>query len=158
MTLETPQTALLNLAPMYLEYGHICHKSAKFFKVWGFHQTQAGFCHPSAAKPTKKHASLKKWPTVRKWQKNHQKLKKWSKMKNIFEKIRNFSVLDESDCQAAWLFCTLGPIWSQNMRLARCGRSTPFPHAYRENWPTFRSMGLPSNPSWIMCRRTLQDH
>ena len=24
--------------------------------------------------------------------------------KNIFEKIRNFSALDERDCQAAWLF------------------------------------------------------
>ena len=53
-------------------------------------------------------------------------------------------------------FCTLGPIWSRNARLARWGRSTPFPHAYRENRPIFRSMGFPRNPSWIMCRWTLR--
>ena len=28
--------------------------------------------------------------------------------KNIFEKIRNFSALDERDCQAAWLFAHWG--------------------------------------------------
>ena len=28
--------------------------------------------------------------------------------KNIFEKIRNFSALDERDCQAAWLFAHSG--------------------------------------------------
>ena len=53
-------------------------------------------------------------------------------------------------------FCTLGPIWSRNARLARWGRSTPFPHAYRENRPIFQNKGFPSNPSWIMCRGTLQ--
>ena len=52
--------------------------------------------------------------------------------------------------------CTLGPIWSRNARLARWGRSTPFPHAYRENRPIFRSMGFLRNPSWIMCRWTLR--
>jgi hypothetical protein len=43
--------------------------------------------------------------------KNHQNLKKWSKMKEkmFFEKIRNFSALDERDCQAAWLFAHWGP-------------------------------------------------
>jgi len=32
--------------------------------------------------------------------------KKWSKneKKIFFEKVRNFSALDERDCQAAWLF------------------------------------------------------
>ena len=54
-------------------------------------------------------------------------------------------------------FCTLGPIWSRNVRLAAWGRSTPFPHAHRENRPIFQNKGFPSNPSWIMCRWTLQD-
>ena len=37
------------------------------------------------------------------------KAKKIVKMKkNIFEKIRNFSALDERDCQAAWLFAHWG--------------------------------------------------
>ena len=54
-------------------------------------------------------------------------------------------------------FCTLGPIWSRNARLARWGRSTPFPHAYRENRPIFQNKGFPLNPSWIMCRWALQD-
>ena len=43
--------------------------------------------------------------------KNHQKKKTkkiGQKMKNIFEKIRNFSALDERDCQAAWLFAHWG--------------------------------------------------
>ena len=55
-------------------------------------------------------------------------------------------------------FCTLGPIWSRNTRLARWGRSTPFPHAHRENRPIFQNKGFPLNPRWIMCRWTLQDH
>ena len=54
-------------------------------------------------------------------------------------------------------FCTLGPIWSRNARLARWGRSTPFPHAYRENQPIFQNKGFPCNQRWIMCRWTLQD-
>ena len=58
-------------------------------------------------------------------------------------------------------FCTLGPIWSRNARLARWGcaqgRSTPFPHAYRENRPIFQNKGFPCNQCWIMCRWTLQD-
>ena len=42
-------------------------------------------------------------------QKNHQKLKKYGQNeKNHFEKIRNFSALDERDCQAAWLFAHWG--------------------------------------------------
>ena len=39
-----------------------------------------------------------------KTKKNGQKMKK----KNIVEKIRNFSALDERDCQAAWLFAHWG--------------------------------------------------
>ena len=35
------------------------------------------------------------------------KTKKWSKM-FFFEKTRNFSALDERDCQAAWLFAHWG--------------------------------------------------
>ena len=54
-------------------------------------------------------------------------------------------------------FCTLGPIWSRNARLARWGRSTPFPHAHRGNRPIFRSMGFPLNQCWIMCSWTPQD-
>ena len=43
------------------------------------------------------------------WQKGHQNLKKWSNNeKNIFEKTRKFSALDERDCQAAWLFAHWG--------------------------------------------------
>ena len=38
-----------------------------------------------------------------KTKKNGQKMKK-----NIFEKTRNFSALDERDCQAAWLFAHWG--------------------------------------------------
>jgi hypothetical protein len=78
-------------------------------KIRVFLAAQAEFCHPGAAKTAKKHASLKIWRTARKRQKNHQNLKKWSKMKkNIFEKFRNFSALDERDCQAAWLFAHWG--------------------------------------------------
>ena len=41
--------------------------------------------------------------------KNHQKLKKTVKSrKKYFEKIRNFSALDERDCQAASLFAHWG--------------------------------------------------
>ena len=80
--------------PLYLEYGHICHRSANFFKIRGFPATQVGFCHPGAAKTAKKHASLKIWPTARKRQRNHQKLKKLSKMKKIFlRKPANFQPL-----------------------------------------------------------------
>ena len=49
-------------------------------------------------------------------------------------------------------FCTLGPIWSPKVCLAKWGRSTHF----RENRPIFQNKGFPCNPSWIMCRWTLQ--
>ena len=71
-------------APLYLEYGHICHKSANFSKYGRvFPATQAGFYHPGAAKPAKKHASLKIWP-ARKQQKKSPKTKKMVKNENIF--------------------------------------------------------------------------
>ena len=54
-------------------------------------------------------------------------------------------------------FCTLGPIWSRNVRLAAWGRSTPFPHAHRENRPIFQNKGFPLNQCWIMCSWTPQD-
>ena len=41
-------------------------------------------------------------------------------------------------------FCTLGPIWSQDARLARWGRSTPFPHAYRKIGQFFRMRVFPA--------------
>ena len=44
-------------------------KIGQFFKIRGFHQSQAGLCHPGAAKTAKKHASFKIWPTARKRQK-----------------------------------------------------------------------------------------
>ena len=43
--------------------------------------------------------TAKKSPKTKKMVKNE---------KNIFEKIRNFSALDERDCQAAWLFAHWG--------------------------------------------------
>ena len=70
--------------------------------------------------------------------------------KEYFEKICNFSALWWEGLPSSMAFCTLGPIWSRNARLARWGRSTPFPHAYRENRPIFQSMGFPWNPSWIL--------
>ena len=54
-------------------------------------------------------------------------------------------------------FCTFGPIWSRNVRLAAWGRSTPFPHAHRENRPIFQNKGFPLNQRWIMCSWTPQD-
>ena len=40
--------------------------------------------------------------TAKKSPKTKKMVKKWKKY--IFEKIRNFSALDERDCRAAWLF------------------------------------------------------
>ena len=54
-------------------------KIDQFLEVWVFPETHAGFCHPGADKPAKKHASLKIWPTAQKRQKNHQKLKEMVK-------------------------------------------------------------------------------
>ena len=55
-------------------------------------------------------------------------------------------------------FCTFEPIWSPKARLARWGRSNPFSHAHRENWPIFQNKGFPLNQRWIMCRWSLQYH
>ena len=49
-------------------------------------------------------------------------------------------------------FLHIGAQLVAKARLATWGRSTPFPHTYRENRPIFRSMGFPSNQRWIMCR------
>ena len=51
-------------------------------------------------------------------------------MKNIFLENPQFFSNWWEGLPSSMAFCTLGPIWSRNARLARWGRSTPFPHAY----------------------------
>ena len=158
MTLETPRTALLNLAPCTWNMA-IPAINRPIFQSMGFPCNQRWILSPWCCLNRQKACQPQNMANSEKTAKKSPKTKKpGQKMKkNIFEKIRNFSALDERDCQAAWLFCTLGPIWSRNARLARWGRSTPFPHAHRENRPIFQNKGFPLNLSWIMCRRTLQD-
>ena len=77
----------------------------------------------------------------------------------FFEQIRNFSALDERDCQAVSLFAHWGQFGRETRDWpCRWGRSTPFPHAYRENRPIFQNKGFPSNQCWIMCIWSLQYH
>ena len=52
MALETPRTALLNMAPS-CEYGHICHKSAKVLNLGVSPQTHAAITVPGATKTVK---------------------------------------------------------------------------------------------------------
>ena len=78
MTLETPRTACVNLAPVPGIWPYL-PQIGQFFKVWVFPETHAGLCDPGADKTAKKHASLKTWPTAQKRQKDHQKLKEMVK-------------------------------------------------------------------------------
>ena len=78
MTLETPRTACVNLAPCTWNMA-ISAINRPIFQSMGFPLNPVEFCHPGAAKTAKKHASLKIWPTARKWQRNHQNLKKMVK-------------------------------------------------------------------------------
>ena len=67
---------------------------------------------------------------------------KTEKSKN--EEVRNFPVLDKGDYKTAWLFAYQCPFGRQRCALATWGRSTPFPHAYRENQPIFKIRGFPA--------------
>ena len=78
MTLETPRTACVNLAPVPVNMA-ISAINRPIFQNKGFPATQVGFCHPGAAKTAKKHASLKIWQTARKRQKKSPKPKKMVK-------------------------------------------------------------------------------
>ena len=114
MTLETPRTALLNMAPVPVNMAAsaIQHQP---LRSTGFPGTNVLFGLPGAAGTVKKYASHKIWPAARKPQKsprwarkNVKKLKKY-----FFGKARNFSVLDKGDCQTAWVFAHWGPFGRQ---------------------------------------------
>ena len=92
--------------PLYLEYGHICHKSANFSKYGFSVEPMLNYVTLVLLKPPKSMPASKYGQQQENGKKNHQKLKNWVKNEKIyiFEKTRNFSALDERDCQAAWLF------------------------------------------------------
>ena len=94
--------------PLYLEYGHICHKSANFSKYGFSAEPKLNFVTLVLLKPPKSMPASKYGQQRENGKKNHQKLKNGKKKENILEKIRNFSALDERDCQAAWLFAHWG--------------------------------------------------
>ena len=95
--------------PLYLEYGHICHKSANFSKYGFSAEPKLDFVtlvllKPPKSMPASKYGQQREnGKQIPKPKKNGQKMKKY-----FFEKIRNFSALDERDCQAAWLFAHWG--------------------------------------------------
>ena len=78
---------------------------------------------------------------------------KTGQTKNIsFEKARNFSVLDEGDCQTAWLFAYWGPFGRQR-RAWPHGADPPHFHMHiGKIGQFFQNKGFPSNQRWIMCR------
>ena len=130
MTVETLRNALLNMVSVPVNMA-ISAMNRPIFQNKGFSCSQRCICHPCAAKTAKKHASFKIWPTARKRQGNHQKLKKSvKKLKNIFEKTRNFSALDERDCQAAWLFAHWGQ-FGRERRAWPNGADPPIFHMHR---------------------------
>ena len=100
------------------------------FENKGFPGTNAGFCHPSAAKTAQKHASLKIWPQQENGKKSPKLKELVKKWKNIFEKIRSFSALDERDCQATWLFAHWGQ-FGRERRAWPNGADPPIFHMHR---------------------------
>ena len=71
---------------------------------------------------------------------------------NIF--LRNVSVLDEGDCQTAWLFAHWGPFSRQ-----RHGAEPPNFHMHTGKiGQFFGSMGVPRNQRWTMRRWSPQYH
>ena len=97
--------------PSTCEYGHICHKSANLFKITGFlkpklHLVTLVLLKPPNSMPASKYGQQRE--NGRKITKNANGQKD-----DFFEKIRNFSALDERDCQAAWLFAHSGPFGCQ---------------------------------------------
>ena len=84
-------------------------------EVWVFLGTNVAFSLTRAAKTVKKYASHKTRPAACKTAKiTPVGPKKGQTMKNyFFEKVRNFSILDERECQTAWLFAYLGPFGRQ---------------------------------------------
>ena len=153
MTLETPRTALLNLAPCTWNMA-ISALNRPIFQNKGFPSNQCWILSPWCCQNRQKACQPQNMANSEKTAKKSPKLKKnWSKKwKNIFWENPQFFSPWWEGLPSSMAFCTLGPIWSRNARLARWGRSTPFPHAYRENRPNFRSMGFPCNQRWIMCR------
>ena len=98
MTLETPRTALLNMALVPVNMAvYAIHRPN--FQNKGFRRTQVGFSLSGAPGTVKEYASHEIWPTAQKPQKvPNGPLKS---RKYFFEKVRNFLVLDEGDCQMA---------------------------------------------------------
>ena len=81
-----------------------------FFQSMGFLLNQRWIMSPWCCQNRQKACQPQNMANSKKTaKKNHQNLKKMVKNeKNVFEKIRNFSALDERDCQAASLFAHWG--------------------------------------------------
>ena len=80
--------------PLYLEYGHICHKSANFSKYGFSAEPKLNFVTLVLLKPPKSMPASKYGQQRENGKNNHQKLKKMVKNeKKYFEKIRNFQPL-----------------------------------------------------------------
>ena len=65
MTLETPPTARVNMAPVPVTMA-VCAIQHRPVQNKGFHRTQVGFSLPGAAGTVKKYASNEIWPIARK--------------------------------------------------------------------------------------------
>ena len=115
--------------PLYLKYGRMCHaaptaqkygfsvqayqhglhRNRPIFQSMGFPCNQCWILSPWCCQNGQKACQPQNMANSKKTAKKSPKLKKKVKNeKNIFEKIRNFSALDERDCQAAWLFAHWG--------------------------------------------------
>ena len=101
MTLETPRTACVNLAPCTWNMA-ISAINRPIFQSMGFPCNPSWILSPWCCQNRQKACQPQNMANSAKTA-NGQKMKK-----NIFEKIRNFSALDERDCQAAWLFAHWG--------------------------------------------------
>ena len=127
MTLETPRTALLNLAPVPGIWPYLLH-STDLSEVWVFPAIQVGFSLPGAAGTAKRCASHKIWPAARKPPKSP----RWAlkRVEFFFEKVCNFSAPDEGDCQTAWVFDHWDPFGRQRRAWPHAADSPHF-HVHR---------------------------
>ena len=105
MTLETPRTALLNLAPVPVNMA-VCAMQHRPLRSMGFPwnpcwcgQNRQEVCQPQNMASS---AETAKVTPV-----GPQKGRKIKKI--FFEKVHNFSVLDKGDCQTTWLCAHWGP-------------------------------------------------
>ena len=150
MTLETPRTACVNMAPVPVNMA-VCAIQHRPVQKRGFRRIRVGFSLPGAVRTVKEYARYEKWPAA---QKNHKKTAKITKnrqkspiiklvtKRNIFMRmsaIKLISVLNERDCQMAWVFAHWGP-FCRERRAWQNGADSPHFHVHRRKNSQFFKM------------------